>query len=117
MKLLNIIMELKKCCNHPFLFPQAEEEYRGREGDVGTVDRLVRYPPSLLKLLLTSMSKLKAVALVSAEAVCDMLLHCRGPWYGWTQSLRSLLPLVCWVLHVPWNLSSEALRFCLARCT
>jgi hypothetical protein len=24
MKLLNIIMELKKCCNHPFLFPQAE---------------------------------------------------------------------------------------------
>ena len=31
MKLLNIIMELKKCCNHPFLFPQAEEEYRGRE--------------------------------------------------------------------------------------
>ena len=41
MKLLNIIMELKKCCNHPFLFPQAEEEYRGREGDVGAVDRLV----------------------------------------------------------------------------
>lgn len=41
MKLLNIIMELKKCCNHPFLFPQAEEEYRGREGDIGATDRLV----------------------------------------------------------------------------
>lgn len=41
MKLLNIIMELKKCCNHPFLFPQAEEEYRGREGDIGAADRLV----------------------------------------------------------------------------
>jgi SNF2 family DNA or RNA helicase len=27
MKLLNIIMELKKCCNHPFLFPQAEVSY------------------------------------------------------------------------------------------
>ena len=56
MKLLNIIMELKKCCNHPFLFPQAEEEYRGREGDLGTVDRLVRCPPSLPNLLVNSMN-------------------------------------------------------------
>jgi len=26
--LLNIITELKKSCNHPFLFESAEEEYR-----------------------------------------------------------------------------------------
>ena len=31
--LLNIITELKKCCNHPFLFESAEENYRGQEGD------------------------------------------------------------------------------------
>lgn len=30
MKLLNIIMELKKCCNHPFLFPQAEVSWRSQ---------------------------------------------------------------------------------------
>ena len=26
--LLNIITELKKCCNHPFLFESAEGDYR-----------------------------------------------------------------------------------------
>ncbi len=51
MKLLNIIMELKKCCNHPFLFPQAEEEYRGREGGVGALDRLVGPAHSWDKLI------------------------------------------------------------------
>lgn len=40
--LLNIIIELKKCCNHPFLFSTAEEEYRGDEKDLNAVDRLVR---------------------------------------------------------------------------
>ena len=39
--LLNIIIELKKCCNHPFLFATAEEDYRGNEGDQNAVDRLV----------------------------------------------------------------------------
>lgn len=28
MSLLNIITELKKACNHPFLFESAEDEYR-----------------------------------------------------------------------------------------
>lgn len=31
--LLNIITELKKCCNHPFLFESAEEKYAGSERD------------------------------------------------------------------------------------
>mmetsp|Transcript_15385 Transcript_15385/g.45299 ORF Transcript_15385/g.45299 Transcript_15385/m.45299 type:complete len:1328 (-) Transcript_15385:31-4014(-) len=39
--LLNIIMELKKCCNHPFLFESAEENYRGTDGDRSVVDRLI----------------------------------------------------------------------------
>lgn len=40
MSLLNIITELKKTCNHPFLFESAEESYRGRD-DENAVDRLV----------------------------------------------------------------------------
>lgn len=39
--LLNIITELKKCCNHPFLFESAEDNYRGNNDD-SVVDRLVR---------------------------------------------------------------------------
>lgn len=31
--LLNIIMDLKKCCNHPFLFESAQENYRVAPGD------------------------------------------------------------------------------------
>ena len=38
--LLNIITELKKTCNHPFLFESAEESYRGRD-DGSAIDRLV----------------------------------------------------------------------------
>ena len=39
--LLNVITELKKTCNHPFLFESAEEDYRGGEDDLNAVDRLV----------------------------------------------------------------------------
>jgi hypothetical protein len=28
-----VLIELKKCCNHPFLFESAEENYRGDEHD------------------------------------------------------------------------------------
>jgi hypothetical protein len=31
--LLNVLGELKKCCNHPFLFESAEDNYRGDEHD------------------------------------------------------------------------------------
>ncbi|KAK9824197.1 hypothetical protein WJX72_008454 [[Myrmecia] bisecta] len=39
--LLNIIVELKKTCNHPFLFEKAEDEYRGTNTDKNAVDRLI----------------------------------------------------------------------------
>ncbi|CAL8472046.1 g11588 [Coccomyxa elongata] len=39
--LLNIITELKKCCNHPFLFESAEADFRGSNDDSNAVDRLV----------------------------------------------------------------------------
>lgn len=41
MSLLNIITELKKCCNHPFLFESAEADFRGSDVDQNAVDRLV----------------------------------------------------------------------------
>ncbi|KAL6774468.1 hypothetical protein ACKKBG_A25100 [Auxenochlorella protothecoides x Auxenochlorella symbiontica] len=40
--LLNIIMDLKKCCNHPFLFDSAEEIYRRKaQSDMDEASRLV----------------------------------------------------------------------------
>ena len=38
--LLNIITELKKCCNHPFLFESAEADWRGGD-DASAAERLV----------------------------------------------------------------------------
>eukprot|EP00891_Asterochloris_glomerata_P009533 jgi/Astpho2/9533/e_gw1.00146.29.1_t len=57
--LLNIITELKKCCNHPFLFESAEAEYRGTEDDANTVDRLVLTSGKMV-LLDKLMKKLKS---------------------------------------------------------
>ncbi len=39
--LLNIITELKKCCNHPFLFSSAEADFRDSGDSAQAVDRLV----------------------------------------------------------------------------
>ncbi|GMH36548.1 hypothetical protein BSKO_04416 [Bryopsis sp. KO-2023] len=39
--LLNIICELKKCCNHPFLFESAAEKFQGSEEDKGTLERII----------------------------------------------------------------------------
>lgn len=41
LSLLNVVVELKKCCNHPFLFESAEHGYAGDSGDRSRVQRLV----------------------------------------------------------------------------
>ena len=41
LSLLNVVVELKKCCNHPFLFESAEHGYAGDSGDRTRVQRLV----------------------------------------------------------------------------
>ncbi len=41
--MLNVIGELKKCCNHPFLFESAEEGYRGSDTDKSAVDRYLEH--------------------------------------------------------------------------
>lgn len=57
--MLNIIIELKKCCNHPFLFSTAEEEYRGDDKDLNAVDRLIQTSGKMVLLdkLLSSLKK------------------------------------------------------------
>eukprot|EP00198_Chlamydomonas_reinhardtii_P013917 XP_001703254.1 chromodomain-helicase-DNA-binding protein [Chlamydomonas reinhardtii] len=57
--LLNIIGELKKCCNHPFLFESAEDNYRGSEEDKSAVDRLI-VPSGKMVLLDKLLRRLKA---------------------------------------------------------
>jgi SNF2 family DNA or RNA helicase len=41
--LLNIVVELKKCCNHPFLFESADHGYGGDSGgsDNSKLERIV----------------------------------------------------------------------------
>ncbi|KDD74163.1 SNF2 family domain-containing protein, partial [Helicosporidium sp. ATCC 50920] len=58
--LLNVIMDLKKCCNHPFLFESAEENYRRSGSDADTqVDVLAR-TSGKLALLDRLLARLKA---------------------------------------------------------
>ncbi|KAK3274376.1 hypothetical protein CYMTET_17438 [Cymbomonas tetramitiformis] len=50
MKLRSLFMQLRKCCNHPYLFPDAEPNYDGStderlveaSGKLGVLDRLLR---------------------------------------------------------------------------
>jgi chromodomain-helicase-DNA-binding protein 1 len=38
---LNIVVELKKCCNHPFLFESADHGYGGDTSDSNKIERMV----------------------------------------------------------------------------
>jgi len=39
--LLNIVVELKKCCNHPFLFESADYGYGGEMNDGTKLERII----------------------------------------------------------------------------
>ncbi|GMT16754.1 hypothetical protein PFISCL1PPCAC_8051, partial [Pristionchus fissidentatus] len=58
MSLLNIIMELKKCCNHPYLFPKAGAEAPTDEKGRYEINALVKSSGKLV-LLQKMMRKLK----------------------------------------------------------
>jgi chromodomain-helicase-DNA-binding protein 1 len=66
--LLNIITELKKCCNHPFLFESAEADFRGSD-DASAVDRLVVTSGKMV-LLDKLMRRLKETGHRCAPAAC-----------------------------------------------
>uniref|UniRef100_A0A0D9X2H3 Protein CHROMATIN REMODELING 5 n=1 Tax=Leersia perrieri TaxID=77586 RepID=A0A0D9X2H3_9ORYZ len=48
--LLNIVVELKKCCNHPFLFESADHGYGGDSIDRNKVERIVMSSGKLVLL-------------------------------------------------------------------
>ena len=60
--LLNIVVELQKCCNHPFLFQSADVEYRGRDGIHEGASELERMVLSSSKMTLLDklLDRLKA---------------------------------------------------------
>eukprot|EP00803_Ostreobium_quekettii_P001086 evm.model.scf_853EXC.5 EVM.evm.TU.scf_853EXC.5 scf_853EXC:28406-44371(+) len=69
--LLNIISELKKVCNHPFLFESAEQGYRGSKGDESAVDRLIMASGKTLLLdkLLTKLKETGHRVLIFSQMV------------------------------------------------
>ena len=84
--MLNVITELKKTCNHPFLFESAEEDYRGGEDDLNAVDRLVVTSGKMV-LLDKLMKRLKETGhrsalyqkalhkLLQGGACCHIVIH------------------------------------------
>ena len=56
--LLNIVMDLKKCCNHPYLFPAASEEAAKLPNGMYDVNNLTKACGKLI-LLRTMLEQLK----------------------------------------------------------
>lgn len=71
--LLNIVVELKKCCNHPFLFESADHGYGGDNGtsDINKVERIVMSSGKLVILdkLLTRLRETNHRVLIFSQ-VC-----------------------------------------------
>lgn len=72
MSLLNIICELKKCCNHPFLFESAAEQFQGNEEDRGALERLIVTSGKMVLVdkLLTKLKETGHRVLIFSQMVC-----------------------------------------------
>ncbi|KAB2012900.1 hypothetical protein ES319_D09G122000v1 [Gossypium barbadense] len=71
--LLNIVVELKKCCNHPFLFESADHGYGGDTSmnDISKLERIILSSGKLVILdkLLTRLHETKHRVLVFSQMV------------------------------------------------
>ncbi|XP_074582487.1 protein CHROMATIN REMODELING 5 [Curcuma longa] len=71
--LLNIVVELKKCCNHPFLFESADHGYGGDMGtsDINKVERIAMSSGKLVILdkLLTRLKETNHRVLIFSQMV------------------------------------------------
>ncbi|KAK8595957.1 hypothetical protein V6N13_000626 [Hibiscus sabdariffa] len=71
--LLNIVVELKKCCNHPFLFESADHGYGGDNSmnDIGKLDRIILSSGKLVILdkLLVRLHETKHRVLIFSQMV------------------------------------------------
>ena len=58
-KLQSLIMQLRKCCNHPYLFPGAEPDFDGiHTGALPLIELLWRSPALLLQCLVSALRSL-----------------------------------------------------------
>jgi hypothetical protein len=99
--LLNIISELKKACNHPFLFESAEDEYRGSEEDKSVVERLILTSGKMVLLdkLLRRLRDTGHRVLVFSQVRQEFASH-EASIVGWGEVRRwlvvvSLVPACC----------------------
>ncbi|KAG1670418.1 hypothetical protein FOA52_010153 [Chlamydomonas sp. UWO 241] len=103
--LLNIIVELKKCCNHPFLFESAEEVYRGSDcDDRSVVDRLILTSGKLVLLdkLLRRLKQSGHRVLIFSQMVRSLnivsyFMRLRGLQRQWLRSAHCCLFAACLV--------------------
>lgn len=78
--LLNIVVELKKCCNHPFLFESADHGYGGdsRTNDSSKLERVILSSGKLVILdkLLVRLHETKHRVLIFSQVVSKSLFLC-----------------------------------------
>ncbi|XP_057515682.1 protein CHROMATIN REMODELING 5 isoform X1 [Amaranthus tricolor] len=69
--LLNIVVELKKCCNHPFLFESADHGYGGETNDGSKLERIILSSGKLVILdkLLVRLHETKHRVLIFSQMV------------------------------------------------
>ncbi|XP_021751483.1 protein CHROMATIN REMODELING 5-like [Chenopodium quinoa] len=69
--LLNIVVELKKCCNHPFLFESADHGYGGESNDGSKLERMILSSGKLVILdkLLVKLHETKHRVLIFSQMV------------------------------------------------
>jgi chromodomain-helicase-DNA-binding protein 1 len=79
--LLNVVVELKKCCNHPFLFESADHGYGGDSiGDRNKVERIVMSSGKLVLLdkLLLRLRETNHRVLIFSQVGIETLFSTQG---------------------------------------
>lgn len=113
--LLNIVVELKKCCNHPFLFESADHGYGGdaNTNDNNKVQRIVLSSGKLaiLDKLLVRLKETNHRVLIFSQVHLPFPQYCVGVDLSsdsadGSSPCRSILrilalPMYCLVMQVP----------------
>lgn len=82
--LLNTVVELKKCCNHPFLFESAEHGYGGAANPRApeVLERIILSSgkTALLDKLLTRLKETNHRVLIFSQVRAHPVMPCDVPW-------------------------------------
>jgi hypothetical protein len=93
--LLNVVVELKKCCNHPFLFESADHGYGGDTSDSNKIERMVLSSGKLVLLdkLLIRLRETNHRVLIFSQVGLLLLACARISFYAflWGVVIRALL--------------------------